>query len=103
MADRALLAVQLLLLACQVTVHWYKVAGEYHTKSKVPDLTPRSSQKQQQQQQQQQQEQQPIAADTPVYLRLPHHHELLLESYRCKDADVAAILGRKHEGLPHNT
>jgi Tfp pilus assembly protein PilP len=116
MADRALLAVQLLLLACQAKVHFIEVAGKQLRRSLVPNLTPhglplpppqqqQQSEQQQQQQQQQQQEQQeqqvqqPIAAAKPEYLRLQDHHDLLLESYSCKNTDIVAILGQQQEEL----
>jgi hypothetical protein len=106
MADRALLAVQLLLLACQAKVHFIEVAGKQLRRSLVPNLTPHGlplppppPPQQQSEQQQEQQVQQPIAAAKPEYLRLQDHHDLLLESYGCKNTDIVAILGQQQEEL----
>jgi hypothetical protein len=94
MTDRSVLALQLLLLACQAKVHWYGVAERQQRRSLVRNMVPGSLQ--QQQQGEQQQQQQLIAADTIQYLRLQDGHNLLLESYRCKDADIAALL-KEHQ------
>jgi hypothetical protein len=95
MGDRSVLALQLLLLACQAKVHWHEVAGKQQQRATVCNLRPSSCQ--------QQQQQQLIAAGEPEYLRLRKHHDLLLETYHCKDADIAAILGQQQEGLPRTT
>jgi hypothetical protein len=94
MTDRSVLALQLLLLACQAKVHWSHVAWKQHWMSPVRNLAPSGFQQQQQQQQ---------APGTPAYLVLQDHHDLLLSTYRCKDADMTLILGQQQEGLPQTT
>jgi short subunit dehydrogenase-like uncharacterized protein len=101
MTDRSVLALQLLLLACQAKVHWYDVAWKQDRRSLVRNLAPSGFQQPQQQQQQQQQQQR--AAGKPAYLVLQDHHDLLLSTYRCKDADMTLILGQQQEGLPQTT
>jgi hypothetical protein len=95
MTNRSALALQLLLLACQAKVHWSGVAWEQHRRSSVRNLAPSGFQQQQQQQQR--------APGAPAYLVLQDHHDLLLSTYRCKDAGMTRILGQEQEGLPQTT
>jgi hypothetical protein len=82
------LALQLLLLACQAKVHWQLLTKVLQrVTSQVPNLRPPSIQ----------QQQQPALRGRPERLLLLPHHGLLRKPYRCGDADILAAMEQQQQ------